>query len=399
MTVRCCGVALNPISQPEVLLPDVPDLTRWSVIACDQFTAQPEYWEELTTLVGAAPSSLRFILPEVWLEERLDNAPAEIGAAMHAALESGRFRQHAGYILVERTLPSGVKRLGMMANLALEDYEYTPQNNARIKATEATVPDRLPPRAAIRQAAPLEMPHVLVLLNDPDQQIIETLYNRRDEFELLYDFELNMGGGHIRGWLIPDQFGALTADFIGLERDGLLAVIGDGNHSLAAAKLTGDTKALVELVNIHSPAIEFEPIHRIIIGTGQEFIDALSGAVTGPVTTNVYHNGTTYQINIPENPADAIADVQRFIDNYVIDNSAENNAIVIDYIHGNKELIAIADKLAAEGKAAVAIFLPAIDKNTLFDYTSRRGVLPRKAFSIGHAEDKRYYLELAFRSV
>jgi len=380
------------ISAPEILLPDDVDLSRWAVIACDQFTAQPEYWESLTELVGDAPSSLRFILPEVWLEERLEAAPAEIATAMDQALANNQFTNVDGYVLVERTLNSGVKRLGLLGNIALADYEYTPENQALIKATEATVPDRLPPRAAIRAAAPLEMPHVLVLLNDPVQQVIENLYERREEFQQLYDFELNMNGGHLRGWLIPDDEGYPTADLVGLERDGVLALIGDGNHSLAAAKLTGDTKALVELVNIHSPAIEFEPIHRIVIGAAPEFATELAANLRGTATTQIYYDGSMHTIAIPENPADAIADVQQFIDAY-----AATNSVVVDYIHGDGELVAIADKLAADGENAVAVFLPSIDKSTLFDYTARRGVLPRKAFSIGHAEDKRYYLELAHR--
>jgi len=395
-------IGATAISAPEVLLPRVSDLSKWAVIACDQFTAQPDYWEQLTELVGDAPSTLNFILPEVWLEERLDSAPADIAAAMDKAVANQLFDNVDGYVLVERTLNSGAKRIGLIANIALTDYEYSPENNARIKATEATVPDRLPPRAAIRAAAPLEMPHVLVLLNDPVHQIIEALYQRRQELELeqLYDFELNMNGGHLKGWLVPDTYGFLTADLVGLERDGVLALVGDGNHSLAAAKLIGDTSALVELVNIHSPAIEFEPIHRIVIGAGQDFAEELAtwlskrlNTDTPEAFTKIYLAGEMGEIPIPANPADAIADVQQFIDEY-----AKEHDVIVDYIHGDKELIAIADRLADNDEEAVAIFLPAIDKNTLFDYTARRGVLPRKSFSIGHAEDKRYYLELAFRS-
>jgi len=389
----------DAISSPEVLLPQVPDLGRWAVIACDQFTAQPEYWEQLTEFVGAEPSALSFILPEVWLEERLETAPAAIREAMEKALADQLFRTVNGFILVERTLASGVQRLGLLANILLEHYEYTPENTALIKATEATVPDRLPPRVAIRQAAPLEMPHALVLLDDPTHQVIEALYGRRGEFEQVYDFPLNMGGGHLRGWLVADEYGALTADLVGLERDGVLALVGDGNHSIAAAKLSGDTYALVELINIHSPAIEFEPIHRIVIGAETDFVAQLSDHLTAKAsaedsnaTTRLYYNGKMHDVAIPANPADAIADVQQFIDDY-----AKQNPVMVDYIHGDNELVEIADNFASEGKPAVAIFLPAIDKTALFNYTARRGVLPRKAFSIGHAADKRYYLELARR--
>jgi len=390
------------ISAPTVLLPQIDDLTRWAVIACDQFTAQPEYWKQLSEFVGKSPSSLQFILPEVWLADRLATAPAEIRDAMTQALNDGLFSTHRGYVLVERTLNSGSQRLGLVADIKLADYEYTPQNDARIKAPEATVPDRLPPRVAIRQAAPLEMPHALVLLDDAIYQIIERLYERRSELKPLYDFELNMNGGQLRGWLVPDDDAAITQQLQNLENAGVLALVGDGNHSIAAAKLAGDTTALVELVNIHSPAIEFEPIHRIVIGANQGFISELvqhldSQPQSPKATTRVYSAGKMQEISIPANPADAIADVQQFIDQYVVEHQGDPGEIVVDYIHGDKELIAIADRHQANQEEAVAIFLPAIDKTTLFNYTARRGVLPRKAFSIGHAEDKRYYLELAHR--
>jgi len=388
------------ISVPRVLLPDVPDLERWAVIACDQFTGEPEYWEQLTEFVGEQPSALQFILPEVWLADRLDSAPEQIGAAMVQAYDAGQFRPLTGFVLVERTLPSGVKRLGLVADIQLADYEYTPLNTAKIKATEATVPDRLPPRVAIRQAAPLEMPHVLVLIDDPVQQIIERLYHQRDDFELLYDFPLNMGGGQLRGWLIPDDDAEIVSSLLNLERDGLLAVVGDGNHSVAAAKLSGDTRALVELVNIHSPAITFEPIHRVVIGDDadenlvRELKSYLQQRTSNQPTaqTKIYAAGVYAIINIPKNPADAIADIQQFLDEY-----ESSHQIEVDYIHGDDNLINIVNRETANGRNSVAIFLPAIDKNSLFNYAARRGVLPRKSFSIGHAEDKRYYLEMAER--
>ncbi|MCL1800317.1 MAG: DUF1015 domain-containing protein [Promicromonosporaceae bacterium] len=386
------------MSQPEVLIPNVPDLTKWAVIACDQFTGEPEYWENLTEFVGDAPSSLRFVLPEAWLEQRLASAPPQIAAEMERAQSEGWFDTHQGYVLVERMLPSGVRRLGLMADIDLDAYDYTDSGTAAIRATEKTVAERLPARVAVRQAGTLDVPHVLVLLDDPKSRVIESLYEKRESFDQLYDFDLNQNGGHLRGWLLPDDDGAITRQLESLTKDGLFAVVGDGNHSLAAAKLSGDSQALVELTNIHDEANYFEPIHRIVFDGGPELADELIAFLRGRVgrdgsQTDLYHDGETTAVPIPANPADAIADIQQFLDEYLVSRPDTE----IDYIHGDDNLRNIADRARATGRDALGIFLPRIDKSGLFDYVVRRGVLPRKAFSIGHAEDKRYYLELAHR--
>lgn len=380
-------LAFVPISMPDVLIPAVAEPSKWAVIACDQFTGQPEYWSQLAEYVGEAPSALRFVLPEIWLNDKLDTAPGEIAAAMASSLSDNLFEKHSGYVLVERTLASGAKRIGLIAAIDLDEYEYTDISASKIRATEKTVVERLPARVKVRELAPLETPHTIVFINDPSEAIIETLYANRDAYQLLYDFDLNMGGGHIRGWLIPDE--DIAGDLIGLERNGLLAVVGDGNHSLAAAKLTGDTKTLVELENIHSDAIEFEPIHRIVLNADEALIAELVEALgDSPLETTVYYQGNAFALPIPSNPAAAIAEIQGFLDEY----QAANPEVEIDYIHGDEHLISVADRTGG-----VAIFLPKLAKDGLFEYVAHQGVLPRKAFSVGEPEDKRYYFELAHR--
>ena len=384
------------ISRPQVLIPNVADLSKWAVIACDQFTGQPEYWQELAEHIGDAPSAFRFILPEVWLSDQLETAPAEIAAAMHDSIAAGHFDEVSGYILVERTLAAGdppPKRIGLIAAIDLAEYDFSENSTSKIRATEKTVVERLPARVQVREQAPLETPHTILFINDPDESVIEKLYANRDSYQLLYDFELNMGGGRLRGWLIPED---IAESFLALEQDGLLAVVGDGNHSVAAAKLAGDTQTLVEIVNIHSDAIDFEPIHRIIFGAGYSLINALSsylGKRMEPgqdevAETRVYHQGITRSLPIAANPADAIADIQQFLDAY----QSEHPEIEIDYIHGDQHLISVSDK-----HGGVAIFMPTITKDGLFEFIAKRGVLPRKSFSVGAPQDKRYYLELAAR--
>ena len=382
------------ISKPQVLIPNVADPSKWAVIACDQFTGQPEYWEQLTAHVGAEPSALRFVLPEVWLNEKLVEAPATIAAAMAQSLAAGHFDEVSGYILVERSLPSGPKRIGLIAAIDLAEYEFTDNSDSLIRATEKTVVERLPARVQVRENAPLETPHTIVFINDPSQGVIENLYAHRDNFQLLYDFDLNMGGGHLRGWLVPDD--AVTGELVALERDGLLAVVGDGNHSMAAAKLAGDAHTLAEIVNIHSDAIVFEPIHRVVFGASYPLIAELSAYLskrTEPgqydiAETQVYHRGNSTYLPVPANPADAVADIQAFLDLYL----QEHPEIEIDYIHGGDHLIAIADR-----EDAVGIFLPALAKDGLFEFVAKRGVLPRKAFSVGEPHEKRYYFEAGRR--
>ena len=405
----------NTVIIPKILLPKADiDKSKWSVIACDQFTSQPSYWEKVDEFVGDAPSTLKMIFPEVYLEgnDKQDRIRS-INENMRKYMNGDTFDEFEGFILVERTTPDGQKRLGLVIAVDLEDYEYTPKNNALIKATEKTVVERLPARIEVRKGACLESPHIMMLMDDRKDKIIESLYARRSELEIAYDFALNMGGGSIRGYKIKDCKAIIDAIGNLMDRDTLvekygsdkpiLFAVGDGNHSLATAKecwnnikktLSGEALnshparyALCELVNLHDESLKFEPIHRAVFGVGEEFVEYMGSELAklgGKSKVKVIYNDKEYSWKVSVNASDAIADIQHLMDEY---NKAHKE-MIIDYIHGDEHLLSVAKE-----KNAVAVFMPCLEKDGLFDYVVRRGVLPRKSFSMGHAEDKRYYLE------
>lgn len=394
------------IKIPKILLPKADvDKSKWSVIACDQFTSQPSYWEQLDKFVGDAPSTLRMIFPEVYLEsENKQDRIKAINDNMKTYLLSGIFEEFEGFILVERTTPDGQKRLGLVIAVDLDDYEYTPKNNALIKATEKTVVERLPARIEVRKGARLESPHIMMLMDDRKDKIIENLYANRDKLELAYDFALNMGGGSIKGYKVRDCKAVIDSLNSLLDKDRpILFAVGDGNHSLATAKecwnnikktLSGNELnnhpakyALCELVNLHDESLKFEPIHRAVFGVDEEFAEYMGKeleSLGGKSSIKVVYGAKEYRWSVSDNASDAIADVQQLMDEY----NKSHKDMVIDYIHGDKHLLSVAKE-----KNAVAVFMPCLEKDGLFDYVVRRGVLPRKSFSMGHAEDKRYYLE------
>lgn len=398
------------IKKPSILLPKDCDMTKWSVVACDQFTAQPEYWKELESLVEDEISSLNITLPEIYLHGDIKGRIAKIQRTMGEYLGGGIFDQINDFILVKRTLKNGTVRLGLMLEVDLDSYDYTPKNNALIKATEKTVVERLPARIQVRIGASLELPHIMLLVDDPDKTIIEPLYTDCDLYDKLYDFDLSMNGGNIVGYRVnnPDDvvnaINKIMSPETALSRynseQPILFCVGDGNHSLATAKecwnsikdsLSEDERenhpakyALCELVNLHDESLVFEPIHRLIIGANDDFIVNMARELDGEERMKVLFEDREYILNIPANPADAIKDIQDCIDLYI----DENTSIEQDYIHGDDYLTQI-----ARDKGAIAIFMPTIDKSSLFDYCLRRGSLPRKSFSMGVAEDKRYYLE------
>ena len=407
----------SSVKVPKILLPKSGiDMNKWSVIACDQFTSQPEYWEGVEQAVGNSASTLKIIYPEVYLEnndkqERIQS----INSTMKAYLDGGVFEEFEGFILVERTLPDGQKRLGLVLAVDLEDYEYTPENDALIKATEKTVVERLPARIEVRKGACLESPHIMMLMDDRKSKIIENLYKGADQLQVAYDFTLNMGGGNIKGYkigrslcekIISQIDGLLSAQEL-IEKYGsakpILFAVGEGNHALAPAKecwnnikrtLSEEEKechparyALCELVNLHDSSLQFQPIHRAVFGVGDEFLQYMQSSLAslgGSSTIKVIFKGREYSWQVSDNASDAIADIQRFMDEY----NGKCKSMVIDYIHGDKHLEEV-----ARSKDAVAVFMPCLENDGLFDYVARRGVLPRKSFSMGHAEDKRYYLE------
>ena len=402
---------MNLVRVPKVLLPiGEIDYNKWACIACDQFSSEPEYWAELADKVGDSPSVLNLILPEVYLNNDTDSAIKKINDSMQNYIDSRIFKELQSVILVERTLNNGKVRLGLMVEIDLESYEYSDKNYAYIKATEKTITSRLPARIEIRKNAPIELPHIMMLVDDKNGEFIQNLYEQRDDLEVVYDFELNMNGGHLKGYKVADS-DKLVEKLNGLtdsnlikqkyNQDGNIAfIVGDGNHSLATAKecwnlikqnLTEEERvnhparySLVELVNIYDDSLEFEPIHRLLIGADNDFIKSFCKEMSGNSQIKAIFNGKTYSVNVPSNPSDAIKDIQDFIDDY----KTKHQNIVEDYIHGDNSLIELAKR-----HNAVGIFMPTISKDGLFDYCFRRGALPRKSFSMGNAEDKRYYLE------
>lgn len=402
---------MNLVRVPKVLLPiGEIDYNKWACIACDQFSSEPEYWAELADKVGDSPSVLNLILPEVYLNNDTNSAIKKINNTMQKYIDSKIFKELQSVILVERTLNNGKVRFGLIVEIDLESYEYSDKNNAYIKATEKTVTSRLPARIEIRKNAPIEFPHIMMLIDDKNGEFIQKLYEQRDKFEIVYDFDLNMNGGHLKGFKVADsdklvqKLNGLTDNSLIKQKynqDGNIAfIVGDGNHSLATAKecwnlikhnLTEEERinhparySLVELVNIYDDSLEFEPIHRLLIGADNDFIKSFCEEMSGSSQIKAIFNGETYSVNVPSNPSDAIKDIQDFIDSY----KTKHQNIVEDYIHGDNSLIELTKR-----HNAVGIFMPTISKDGLFDYCFRRGVLPRKSFSMGNAEDKRYYLE------
>lgn len=415
------GLAFSPA---DILLPRDCEYTKWAVVACDQYTSQPEYWDRVERFVGSAPSALRMILPESCLDgPNLETDILEINNNMTHALREGRFKEFPNALIyVERTLKCGKVRRGLIGKIDLEQYDYEPGAEAAVRATEGTVMSRIPPRVAVRKNAPIELPHVMLLFDDPGRTVIEPLAARKDRMELLYDFDLMEDGGHLTGWLLDGEsaarvgvaFRALnTPDAVktryGLDRDTVFQfAVGDGNHSLATAKecyerqkrLTPPEQwetlparyALCEVVDLYDESLEFEPIHRVIFNVkGKDLLDAFvrsyPGAYYGEGMGHAlrYVWGSTQgAITVPYPKAHLpVGTLQSFLDEYVPAHGGS-----IDYIHGDE----VAHDLGSR-PGNIAFLLPAMPKESLFSAVLRDGVLPRKTFSMGEANDKRFYLE------
>ena len=394
----------------DILVPAVAEPEKFAVVSCDQFTSQRDYWEKLDEFVGDAPSALRLIFPEVYLEDGdYEDRIKNINAAMYDYLDKGVFNTlKDSYILVRRQTAYGYTRLGIVAPVDLEDYSYEYPSEAVIRSTEGVVANRIPPRLKIRKDAPVELPHVMLLLDDRDKTVIEPFYKKRDTLEKLYDFELNMNGGHLTGWRIDAaEFDAVLDNYVesikGLygKESTLVFAVGDGNHSLATARaywkdvkktLTPEQRenhparyALVEIENLHCDGIVFEPIHRFVFGVDDsDFVLHMSTALKGKGRLNMFTTNMNYSVAVSDNSVQAIADIQAAIDAYI---SSHPDASV-DYIHGLDNLHAVAD--TSDG---VAVEMPCIAKEELFGYVVEHGNLCRKAFSMGEAEEKRYYFE------
>lgn len=428
------------------------DLRRWAVVACDQYTSQPDYWRRVEAYVGARPSTLHIVQPEIDLARAGARIPA-IHRAMREYLSNGTLVRAVrnGFTLTERTTASGA-RLGLVAAVDLEEYDFTPGSGAMVRATEGTIRERIPPRLRIREGAPLECPHVMLLLDDPARTVIEPLHARLRETAPLCDFELMENGGRLRVWGVEGNALAPVSDALSAlweKSDGFLYAVGDGNHSLATAKARWDALkpalspgeaqthparyALAEIVNLHSPALAFEPIHRVLFGADMEdlvsayrahlasrgmkltAVEPLSSRASGtkpaepssscacgmkPVEPSssacgitptdeaelTFVSGNTrvgYRVENPDNPL-PVAVLQPFLDEYLHSHPAAR----IDYVHG-----AAAVESLCQTPHTTGVLLPAINKSALFPAVRQGGALPRKTFSMGEPDEKRYYME------
>jgi uncharacterized protein (DUF1015 family) len=399
----------KPIAVQDILLPnDWINYEKWSVVACDQFTSQPEYWEELRERIGDEPSTYDLILPEVYLESMSDQTIEKINEKMYEYINNGILKNLGpSMILVERKTLCGKTRLGMMLSIDLETYDYQPFTKPFIRTTENTIISRIPPRVKIRKDAPLELTHVMLLANDPEKQILKNLFKRKDEFNIVYDFDLNMRGGHIRGYQITDCEPVIN-DFYSLitdPDDPILFIVGDGNHSLATAKTHWETLkpslskedlenhparyALVEVVNIYDDGLEFEGINRVLFNVDEQFLSSLQEAIDQEVESWVYTKKTgKIPFYMPKSTALAYEQIQTFIDDYL----SYHQDMMIDYIHGDEEMIEICNK----NEDRLGIHMPVLDRKDLFPFIQMGKILPRKSFSMGNATAKRYYLESRF---
>lgn len=379
----------------EILIPEGIDLTKWSCVACDQHTKEPKYFESLEKIVGDAPSAYRVVFPEIFLGKEDEKRIENINATMKKYLESGILKPRFGYILTVRTTASEDRRVGIVTAVDLEDYSFVKGENSLIRATEETVLERIPTRVNIRKNAVLELPHVMLLLSDKKKCVIEKLDEEKEKFEKLYDFELNMGGGRIEGYFIPESVNVDEMIENTKSSDMLLAV-GDGNHSLAAAKTVWENNkkqgktddpsryALVEIVNVYSDAIDFKPIHRLLLGeNSHKIIQRLEDELSGSGTLKIMCGSKEIMLNCPANTVECYKIVQQIIDDFV---KAEN--CEVDYIHGDEVLAELSNKADNVG-----IMMPSLKKDELFEAVERFGALPRKTFSMGEADDKRFYLE------
>ena len=398
----------------DVLIPKGKYMTNWPVIACDQFTSQPEYWEKVRQRAEGVPSAFHCILPESALAAATEETYAGIRRSMEAYLSAGVFREYRdSFMYVERTLLDGSVRAGVVGVLDLEQYDYHSDARSAVRATEKTVEERIPPRMKIRRGAKLELSHVLLLCDDDEMRLIEPLAEEKTRLKMVYDLDLMMGGGHISDWLVQGTPAAAfrqrlreyadrcAAKYGGEGAAPVLYAVGDGNHSLATAKecyeemkansvspesLRLARYAMVELGNIHAPSLKFEPIHRIVTGTD---VDALLEYAKGCTAPDGYPIGWVAgdrqgTIHLDKSRGEMeVGLLQKMLDEYLRDHAGS-----IDYIHGEDALRQLSAK-----ENAVGFLLPAISKESLFRGIARDGVLPRKTFSMGESVGKRYYLE------
>ncbi len=412
---------MNAFKKADILIPKGVEHEKWSVVACDQYTSEPDYWHQVEEIVGDSPSTLKITFPEVYLSEG-DSRIEKINKTMAEYIEAGIFEEYKeSLIYVEREIDGKKVRKGIVGAIDLDEYDFSVGSGSQVRATEGTVLERIPPRVKIRENAPIELPHVMILIDDEKRDIIESLSGKKDTFEKIYDFELMQGGGHLRGYLMPDNIAdgiiekldtlSKKSEFetrYGItDKSPLTYAVGDGNHSLATAKTCWENLkktlspeerathparfALCELENIHDDALEFEPIHRVVFGVDpDELIKALKEYyetarcgkglqcieyITANENKKIYIKNPKSQLTV--------GTLQIFLDEYLKGKDAE-----IDYIHGDDVCRTLGAK---EGN--IGFILPAMEKTDLFVGVIKDGVLPRKTFSMGEAYEKRFYFE------
>ena len=425
------------IQVPDIYLPRTGvELNKWAVIACDQFTSQPEYWHRVEEIVGEAPSTLNMIFPEVYLDQPGgDERIQRIQLSMQDYLSRQLLAPYAGMVYVERQVGGRLRR-GIVLALDLEHYDYNKGSRSLIRATEGTIVERLPPRMRIREGAKLELPHILVLIDDPECTVIEPVGKAKAQLMELYDFELMAGSGHLKGYLVnhPEVESGIIAALeqladpqtfaakYGVEKEEpvLLFAMGDGNHSLATAKAIWEKNksrvgmehpsryALVEIENVHDDGLAFTPIHRVVFKHNQDLLTAMEMYFQGRCSYTPCKNqlemvgriehptGSLQSIGIFTAEGYGVMEISRptsnlpvgslqlFLDDFLKNGGAEK----IDYIHGEETLI----KLGLM-PGNTAFYLPGMDKSDLFKTVILDGALPRKTFSMGEAYEKRFYME------
>jgi uncharacterized protein (DUF1015 family) len=408
----------------DILIPQNVNMEKWAVVACDQYTSEPEYWEDVQKITANEKSALNLILPEVYLEDSdVEDRIEKIHQNMEDYIASDTFKTYKNaMIYVERVQSDGKVRAGIVGAIDLEQYDFSKGSQTPVRATEATVVERIPPRIKVRRGAKIELPHIMILVDDEGKSVIEPLADKKDSLEKIYDFDLMKNGGHITGYLLDEKScNEVTAaleklgdektfkEKYGIEgKAPLTYAMGDGNHSLATAKEFYEEQkklhpnedmsnapcryALAEIVNLHSPALEFEAIHRIVTGVEWLHTDALArfnmklteGKTDGAQCLGIVHGGKTkwYTVGEPTSKL-TVGTLQNFLDSF-----REEMGFKIDYIHG----IDVVEKLSMADDA-VGFILPDMGKDELFPTVICDGALPRKTFSMGHAEDKRFYVE------
>ena len=386
----------HSFSAADILLPK-SNFESWATIACDQYTSEPEYWDEVRKNAADNPSALNIILPEVYLSNDNSKAIAQINQTMQEYIDQNVFCEYTdSLIYIERIQSDGKCRRGIVGKIDLESYDYRSGTDAEIRATEQTVLSRIPPRVEIRKNAPLELPHVMLLFDDIEDKVFSYLGANKSNFKKIYDFTLMCNAGSIEGYLLNDvakDYVLSSLDELKLKNDGFLFCVGDGNHSLATAKECYNQNptdvshyALTEIVNIHDTALEFEPIYRVVFNVNAEnLIDEFIKSVgVGPQKFTCVYGDQIREIGVQPTAKLAVGTLQAFLDDYV----KEHAEVEVDYIHGEDSL----KKLASRDNTIGFIF-DGMQKSELFEAVNADGSLPRKTFSMGHADDKRFYIE------